>query len=1184
MNVRNYLDILEALDNTGVFVVREDDKSILYFNKRVKHLFPTLKIGDKCSRLCGGQCITCPTAAMGKQTSSTRICFDNPFGRTVDITATRIMWDDVIPAFVISVTPHPETASYTYDKILKCNLTADTYEVLKISPFERYTIEYEPTSLSGWMKQFALRNLVFPDDADRFEKFVALENLRSNFDAGKEMQTCTYRRKTPRGYRWHTLEIVADANYSSTHRTVLLYVKDVHDAFHEGLESEQFNIQNMEVIKSLGEQNYGIYVIDLRTGMFNPIRTAEDVKELVRSGLTSWDDYLYKLTIQTIHKEYQQELLEKFSLDGLRSLHKTGEKRVEMIAKRDIDGVGRYISTTAHFRETATKDYLVVIAFQNVDERIRKERKRKQADVRMSTIIKSQYEIMTTVDLNTGMCERIRLRDNNDSNNVRRGNYSYYLELGIRNNIYEEDAAVVRNALSFDNLRKMAALSKNYFETTVQYRLRTVPATWVEDHVLYIRQDGNTIVNILGKDITAEKLKEEAAESRIMEKAYIINSLSSMFFATYYADFDKDTFRTISQWDRVGEVLGEEVSCTEALELYAKRLIHPDDREKYLTVIDFKKLKHTLSLDNPIAAVEYRRIKWVSESEYIDDGWIRSTAVLAELQNGKPKTALLVAQDVTDIKRKEEMEHKLLKEAYDATTRANASKSDFLSRMSHDIRTPMNAIIGMTEIAKTHMDNPIRVTDCLNKITVSGKHLLGLINEVLDVSKIESGKIDLSEEEFHLSDLIHSIIGMIQPAVLEKHHKLTLQMNAVRNEEVVGDTMRLRQVFTNILGNSVKYTPQGGLLEVEVSEKPSHIYGYGCYEFIFRDNGIGMPKDFVDNIFEPFSRAENARQTEGTGLGMTIAHNIVRMMNGNISINSTPGKGSEFIITLFLKQQATDLTDLTQLAGMTVLVVDDSLESCETTCNLLEEIGMKGEWIQSGAAALPLITKAHEQKKDFFAIMLDWKMPIMDGIETAKAIRRRVGPSLPIIIISAYDWTSVETDARQAGVSAFISKPLFKSRLVYLFKKLISGDQPAGSSNELVPSRKHFPGKRVLLVEDNELNREIAEEIISQAGITVDSVTDGKQALERFLANETDYYDLIFMDIQMPVMNGLDAATAIRHSGKKGCTDIPIIAMTANAFAEDAIASQRAGMNEHITKPLSIDRIMQCLEYWLGNS
>lgn len=680
--------------------------------------------------------------------------------------------------------------------------------------------------------------------------------------------------------------------------------------------------------------------------------------------------------------------------------------------------------------------------------------------------------------------------------------------------------------------------------------------------------------------VTVIPCKESTAGKK--EREYIGKSLGNLFFAIYDIDLEEDVFHTVNQREEVKNILGTEMSFTEAIRIYSEHFVHSDCREEYVQKMSRTNLLERLSESRPFVAMEYHRIKIDAEGVPEGDGWVRATVIATEFRDGKSSKALYVAQDISEVKKKEEMEHQMLKEACEAANRANASKSEFLSRMSHDIRTPMNAIIGMTTIAEGHLDDEERVEDCLNKITVSSKHLLSLINEVLDMSKIESGKINLAEEEFNISDLIQNLLTMIRPNTEAKNHKLELNIAKVEHEDVIGDVMRLQQVFMNILGNAVKYTPPGGTLELEIKEKESERTGYGCYEFVFRDNGIGMSEEFVKKIFEPFSRAEDSRinKIEGTGLGMAIALKIIRMMNGDIQVKSEVNKGSQFTVTVYLKQQNTEMPDMEQIAGMPVLVVDDDVMACESACEILNGIGMKGEWVTSGKEATNRIMEARRTGKEFFAILLDWQMPVMDGLATAREIRREAGESVPIAILTAYDWSHVEADAREIGIAGFISKPLFKSRLVYLLKKIAGGDCKREEASGEESACRDFNGKRILLAEDNELNREIAEEIIGSTGVMVECVENGLQAVERFKEKGSWYYDLIFMDVQMPVMNGYEATKTIRGIEREDAARIPIIAMTANAFTEDMIASKKAGMNEHIAKPLNLDQLMKCMSYW----
>lgn len=805
MKAKDYEAILDSLQMTGVYVIREDDHKILYFNKRIKEVFPKVQTGIPCHELWEGSCVNCPLLIIGNQKESRSVKFNDPFGKAVDVTVTRILWEDAIPAFSIAVTPQA-------------------------------------------------------DDRESTQKEAA--------------------------YR--------------------------------------------------------------------------------------------------------------------------------------------------------------------------------QNDKQMAAIFRSAYSVMSVINLETGACDRIYLNKVGEAGKICSGNYEHFYQMALDDVVFEEDKAYFAETFSIQNLRRKAEAVEDYAEIICQFRMSLPQTKWTESHIYFIRRGKTVVVNMLGRDITGEKQKEAEQAREKIEKNHIIESMSSLFFAAYYLDLEMDTFRMVNQMEEVKDALKNARSCQEAFRTYAAMFVHPEDRESYLDVMDTAHMRECLSGEHPFEAVEYRRI--VHENgEIIDNGWIRATVILSETVGKEPRKVLYLAQDVTESKRKEESAQRILKEAYESAVYANASKSDFLSRMSHDIRTPMNAIMGMTAIAGAHLDDRERVADCLNKITVSSTHLLGLINDVLDMSKIESGKVDIVEEPFKLSDLMNNLLTMIRPVQQQKQHDLTLHMDKVVHESVIGDVMRLQQVFMNILGNAVKYTPPGGRIKIEVNEKDSKVNGYGCYEFIFSDNGIGMSDEFQSQIFEPFSRAEDSRvsKIEGTGLGMAIVLNIVHKMNGNINIESKEGIGSRFTVTIFLKKQDRPQADAGNCLG----------------------------------------TKGVQEKK----------------IENLK--------------------------------------------------------------EDL--SNQKFQGRRILLVEDNQLNREIAEEILGYTGVMVESVEDGKQALDKFIEMEAGYYDLIFMDVQMPVMNGYEATRAIRAAGRSDAREIPIVAMTVNAFTDDVIASKQAGMNEHITKPLDAEQLVQCMRIYL---
>ncbi len=679
--------------------------------------------------------------------------------------------------------------------------------------------------------------------------------------------------------------------------------------------------------------------------------------------------------------------------------------------------------------------------------------------------------------------------------------------------------------------------------------------------------------------IQASFILYDTTEERSVEQQHreIIDSLGKIYCGLFYFNLRNHRCIVVKQQPDIVNVLPATDAITSFCNLYTKEFVQKEYWGKIRAFLDentfAERLRHT---DTDV--IEYQRSVL---------GWCRGTIVVSERDAaGNPAAVVFAVNTIEQQKQAELAQQTALKAAYEAANIANAAKTEFLANMSHDIRTPMNAIIGMTAIAGTRIDDKDCVADCLSKITVSSKHLLGLINEVLDMSKIESGKVDLMDEEFNLSDLIDNLLTMSKPQAAAKKHKLTVSVQNIEHENVIGDSQRIQQTFMNLMGNAIKYTPEGGTIHLSITEKPTNRVKIGCYEFVFEDNGIGMSEEFLKHIFEPFARAKDGRvdKIQGTGLGMAITKNIVQMMNGDIHVESKLNQGTKITVTIYLKlQNIHDVIPPETFIDLPILVADDEQSACEFTCKVLGELGMKGEWVLSGKEAVDIAVAHHEDNNDFFAVILDWKMPGMDGVETTREIRKRIGKDVPIIIISAYDWSDIELEARAAGANAFISKPLFKSKVAHMFNELLSGSEEENKNNYLEGFRKEdFSGRRALLAEDNNLNAEIAGEILGMAGLTVEYAKDGRQAVEMMRSAADDYYDIVFMDIQMPFMNGYEASVAIRALPRDYTKRVPIIAMTANAFAEDIAAAKNAGMNEHIAKPLDFDQLLKSLKKWLG--
>ncbi len=507
---------------------------------------------------------------------------------------------------------------------------------------------------------------------------------------------------------------------------------------------------------------------------------------------------------------------------------------------------------------------------------------------------------------------------------------------------------------------------------------------------------------------------------------------------------------------------------------------------------------------------------------------------------------------------------------------ANDAKRNFLSRMSHEIRTPMNAIIGMTTIAAAYINDKNRVEDCLRKISYSSKHLLTLINDVLDMSRIESNRIKLNEEPFEIFQFLNTFVSVIYSQAQSKGIEFSEKTTGfTEHTTYIGDSFRLNQILLNLASNAIKFTPEGGKVRLEVSCIPSRDKKKWL-RFIVSDTGIGMDEDALNRLYTPFEQADEsiARRYGGTGLGMSIVQNLIMIMGGHIDVKSKIGEGTTFTVELPFELSDTDLQAIQpeDMKSLEVLVVDDDKDICEHTAILLNKMKIHAEWVLSGKEAVERVISAHNDGCEFDVCFIDWKMPDMDGIETTRRIREKVGRETPIIIISAYDWSEIEEEAREAGADAFISKPLFESSIYNVLVNVTNGvfGKPEAVS---VDNHNLLNGKRILLAEDNELNREIAVTMLEMHGAEVETAENGQEALNLFINSDKDHFDIILMDVQMPIMDGYEATKHIRESRHKNAKGIPIVALTANAFTEDVSNAISSGMNAHVSKPIDINNL-----------
>lgn len=667
------------------------------------------------------------------------------------------------------------------------------------------------------------------------------------------------------------------------------------------------------------------------------------------------------------------------------------------------------------------------------------------------------------------------------------------------------------------------------------------------------------IVVILWKNKVSLKKKD----TEIMYRDELFQKLS-MNVDDVFLMLDAETSKVDYVSPNIDKLLGITVEQMQK-DIHVLRKLHPQDSTN--------RMKNHLE---GLMVQEQR--EW--EFEYIQQKtrerrWFHIVAMCSEVV-GKKKYILVMSDRTAD-----KQKNQALSEAVHAAETANRAKSTFLSNMSHDIRTPMNAIIGFATLAVSNIDNKTRVQDYLSKILSPGNHLLSLINDILDMSRIESGKIHLEETEVNLSEVLHDLKTIISGQIHAKQLELYMDAMDIMDEDVYCDKTRLNQVLLNLLSNAIKFTPAGGTVSVRIRQFQGTKKGRSMYEIRVKDTGIGMSREFAQRIFDPFERERTSTvsRTQGTGLGMAITKNIVDMMGGMIEIQTEKGSGTEFIVRLDLRIQAEHqrMEKIVELEGLKALVVDDDFNTCDSVTKMLVKVGMRSEWTLSGKEAVLRARQSLELGDAFHTYIIDWRLPDMNGIEVTRQIRS-LGDDTPIIILTAYDWSDIEVEARAAGVTAFCSKPMFMSDLRETLLNAIG--QKQNNRTDAIPASVNadFKNKQILLVEDNELNSEIAVEILKEYGFRVDTAENGVEAVERIRNSAPGEYDLVLMDVQMPVMNGYEATHQIRSLDNPELAGITILAMTANAFDEDRKKALEAGMNGFLSKPIIIEELIHTLQ------
>lgn len=719
---------------------------------------------------------------------------------------------------------------------------------------------------------------------------------------------------------------------------------------------------------------------------------------------------------------------------------------------------------------------------------------------------------------------------------------------------------------------KIRTLKKAGDTVNVEYRVRHKDGETL--HVMgaikLYEENGELFCQRYLIDCTEKKLQEKKIERKQME---LVQALSMDFNLVCFVDPETGQATPIrADGHGANRIFDGMVPLKESMESYIQNNVYEDDKAILQKAVSLDNLQAELA-NKKVYTINYRKEK---NGEII---YFQMKAVSVGTEDGILGIVLGFRSVDAEIRREME-QNTLLEAALSQANRASKAKSVFLSNMSHDIRTPMNAIVGFTNLAIMHIDQPEQVAEYLKKIQTSGNHLLSLINDILDMSRIESGKIHLDETLCSLPDILYGLRNILQADIHAKQLELQIDTVDVVDEDIYCDKLRLNQVLLNLLGNAVKYTGAGGTISMRITEKTGAPTGYANYEFSIKDNGIGMSPEFVEHIFEPFERERNSTisKIQGTGLGMAITKNIVDMMNGSISVTSEPGVGSEFTVsfTFRLHAEKKEVCIIPEFKNCKALVVDDDFNTCDSVSYMLGQLGLQAEWTLSGKEAVLRSRQAVMRGTDYALYIVDWLLPDMNGVEVTRRIRKETGDNVPVIILTAYDWADIETEAKEAGVTAFCGKPLFLSELSSCLQSVLQPEKEEKESVQEKAAPRHTG--RLLLAEDVEMNQEIAVAILENAGFQVDVAENGQIAVDMLEKSEPGFYQAVLMDVQMPVMDGYEATKKIRHLDNHQLSSIPIIAMTANAFAEDRDAALRSGMNGHIAKPINIQVLFDTLD------
>ena len=1065
---------------------------------------------------------------------------------------------------------------------LMAALTADFMNVYVVEPSldkattikaKGYTTIYDGDS-SGefcYSKHLSLyaEDRVCEEDRDVFLRTLSPRSLLGVFASGKDNLEVNYRVLTDCHHHHFCAFLSRIAPSKEGGLRVVLGFRNIDSVISlqrkkrdEGLYNAYATISNIYT---------AMYRISLKTNTYASIKTTDDVLRHIIP-----DSNVYDLTAEKVIRGLATEKSLQPALDFLNAKtleqRMAGKSHISMVMETKAIGECRL-----HFiKEDEDSDgslHHVILAVEKLPE---------DEYQSIFDVLARGFQNVFWVDLKAGMAKILKLDGyvteglNRDDRNL----FSYTAILGryVKDRVHPEDKAPLLDKIGLDKIREVFSSESEYignYRVLIDGETHYCQYNYVKlissDHLICGFQN---IDSMIEEHLAQERKTREAWEAHqkeAEEHAEVISSLSTIYTTIFRANVLTHEYEILSSVPLMGKVATTNGNFDDVKEKIINAFMAPEMRDPMKEFLDLNTLSERMKGVNTIAA-EYRNP---------EGRWFQARFIVKKRdESGAVLEVLYVARDFTREKEEEHRQQERLSIALAAAEQASKAKTTFLNSMSHDIRTPMNAIIGFTALAQTHLDNKELVQDYLGKISTSSTHLLSLINDILDMSRIESGTVKLDEKPVHLPDLLHDLRTMIQGLVSSKNQNLYIDTQDVKNEDVIVDKLRLNQILINIVGNAIKFTQPGGDIIICLAEKPCSTPHRATFVFSVKDNGVGMSKKFMDHIFDSFAREHSSTESgvQGTGLGMAITKNIVDMMGGKIEVESEEGKGSKFTVTLNVRlaNEPVKYGPIPELLGARALVIDDDIETCRNVCKMLRSIEMRPEWTTSGKEAILRVQDASEVQDEYKVYIVDYLMPDMNGIETVRRIRKIIGDDVPIIVLTAYDWSDFEEEARAAGVTCFVAKPIFMSEL----RDVLSSPNHKASPRAPEKGKRvyDYRGKRALLVEDNELNREIAVELLEETGMEIDWVSDGIDAVEAINKSPAGKYDLILMDIQMPTMDGYTATREIRTLPDNAKANIPIVAMTANAFEEDRNKALEAGMNGHIVKPISIEAIAQTID------